>query len=268
MESVEKNCMGPPIEFEENDEQELEDTPKSPEETSAEIEDKNSKKKKTAARGSSVSKKRKSKSAEDGETSDKPSSPPSTLQPPSKKSKKDKVLADFLTSQLPALRKEMKVKRASQTGFNIRDYTQYFKPGSDIVPTYCLSLFNFLGKNEVICTQYGAFDGVRHLVKTSDGFNHATLIVSSLGPAEDLSSEESDYIMKKFGKEWFKIPAKDAPRVASAYRYGENHQFKVVLTGIYEDSFFDKETGKEVKTINPILQYEPIFTSKKKEKSK
>lgn len=172
------------------------------------------------------------------------------------KSRKEKALEDFMLSQLPALKKEVKLKKKDQSVFNVRDYPQYFKIGGDFVPTYCLSLFNFLGKNEIVCTQYGVFEGFKHLVKTVEGFNHANFIITSVGP-DVLTPEEAEHMMKRFGREWFKIPAKDAPRVSSAFRFGDGHQFKVILTGIYEDSFFG-EDGEEIRTANPVLRYEPF----------
>lgn len=191
------------------------------------------------------------------------------IEPPApKKSKKDQLLEDFMMHQLPALRKEIKLRKKEEHSFNIRDYPDYFKPSSKIRPTYCLSLFNFLGKNEIECTQYGVFEGNKHLVKTIDGFNHMNLILSSVGP-DLISPEEAEHMMKRFGKEWFKIPAKDAPRVSTAFRFGDQHRFRVVLTGIYEDSFFGEEG--EIYTANPILRYEAIRPSPqkvKKEKKK
>lgn len=172
-----------------------------------------------------------------------------------KKSKKDILLEDFMLIQLPALRKEVKLRKKAESSFNVREYPLYFKPGGDFTPTYCLSLFHFLGRNEIVCTQYGVFDSSRHMVKTVDGFNHANLIISSVGE-DTLTPEEGEHMMRRFGREWFKIPAKDASKVSSAFRFGDAHQFKVILTGIYEDSFFG-ESGEEVKTANPVLRYEP-----------
>lgn len=183
--------------------------------------------------------------------------------PPSKKSKKDQLIEDFMITQLPALRKEIKLRKKEQNSFNIRDYPEYFKPGGAYLPTYCLSLFNFLGKNEIVCSQYGMFDRSRHMVKTNEGFNHASLIISSMG--DSISADEAEHMIKRFGREWFKIPAKDASRVATAFRFGDGHQFKVVLTGVYKDSFFG-EDGEEVLTVNPVLRYEPIRASAPKAK--
>jgi len=173
--------------------------------------------------------------------------------PASKKSKKDQLLNEYMMNELPALRKEMKLQKKEQPAFKIREYGEYFKAGSKFTPTYCLRLFNFLGKNSVVCTQYGVFDKNRHMIKTDAGFNHVTFLISSLGDA--INPEESEFMMHRYGKEWFKIPTKDASRVETAVRFGEGHKFKVVLTGVYEDSFFGKD-GEEVFTINPILRYE------------
>lgn len=183
--------------------------------------------------------------------------------PPPKKSKKDQLVEDFMITQLPALRKEIKLRKKEQSTFNIRDYPDYFKAGSEYTPTYCLSLFNFLGKNEIVCSQYGCFDKSRHMVKTNEGFTHASLIISSLG--DTISPEESEHMISRFGREWFKIPAKDSSRASTAFRFGEGHQFKVVLTGIYNDSFF-ADKGEEILTVNPILRYEPLRAPSQKVK--
>jgi hypothetical protein len=173
--------------------------------------------------------------------------------PPTKKSRKDKLLDDFLMTQLPALQKDVKLKKKDQVAFHIRDYADYFKAGSEWTPTYCLALFNFLGKNEILCDRYGVFEGGRHSIHTVDGFTHANIIQSSVG--DMLSPEETTFMMNRYGKEWFKIPAKDAPHVSTAYRFGDGHQFKVIIFGIEEGSFFGKD-GKEILSLTPKLRYE------------
>lgn len=196
-----------------------------------------------------VKRKRKAKTEAAPDSSD-GTQPPA---PPSKKSRKDKLLDDFLMTQLPALQKDVKLKKKDQVAFHIRDYADYFKAGSEWTPTYCLALFNFLGKNEILCDKYGVFQGNRHCVKTLDGFNHANLIQSNAGHM--LSPEETTFMMQRYGKEWFKIPPKDAPHVSTAYRFGDGHQFKVIIYGIEEGSFFGKE-GKEILSLTPKLRYE------------
>jgi hypothetical protein len=177
--------------------------------------------------------------------------------PPTKKSKKDQIVDDFVLKMLPALRKEVKIRKKTKSAFNVRDFPQYFKTGSaEWLPTYSLSLFYFLGKNEIVCSQFGVFDGNKHMVKSIEGFNHVSLLISSLG--EDIvNADEANLLMRRYGREWFKIPPKDYAKVMTAYRYGDNHQFKVILTGIFEDSFYDKD-GKEVKTANPFYRYESV----------
>jgi hypothetical protein len=184
--------------------------------------------------------------------------------PIAKKSRKDQIVDDFILTQLPALRKEIKLKKKVEKQFNIREYPQYFVQNAKCIPCYLLPLFHFLGRSEIVCSQYGVFNGNKHMVKTTEGFNHVGILTSS---CPDISAEEASYLMTRFGREWFKIPAKDQARVASAYRYGDKHEFKVILSGIYEDSFFDDE-GFEVFTINPVLRYEAVLKpsiSKKKE---
>ena len=173
--------------------------------------------------------------------------------PPTKKSRKDKLLDDFLITQLPALQKDVKLKKKEKKSFRIRDYADYFKAGSEWTPTYCLALFNFLGKEEILCDRYGVFQGNRHCVHTLDGFTHASLIQSNAGHM--LSPEETHFIMNRYGKEWFKIPAKDAPNVTTAHRFGDAHQFKVIIFGIEEGSFYGKD-GEEILSLTPKLRYE------------
>ena len=196
-----------------------------------------------------VKRKRKAKT----ETTSSASNGTQPAAPPTKKSRKDKILDDFLITQLPALQKDVKLKKKDQPSFHIRDYTDYFKPGSEWTPTYCLALFNFLGKNEILCDRYGVFEGGRHSVHTIDGFTYANIIQSSVG--DMLSAEETHFMMNRYGKEWFKIPAKDAPHVTNAYRFGDGHQFKVIIFGIEEGSFFGKD-GNEILSLTPKLRYE------------
>jgi len=196
-----------------------------------------------------VKRKRKAKAEEAPSSSDGAPAPA----PPTKKSRKDKLLDDFLITQLPALQKDVKLKKKDQVAFHIRDYADYFKPGSEWTPTYCLALFNFLGRNEILCDRYGVFEGGRHSVHTVDGFTHANIIQSSVG--DMLSPEETTFMMQRYGKEWFKIPPKDAPHVSTAYRFGDGHQFKVIIYGIEEGSFFGKN-GEEILSLYPKLRYE------------
>lgn len=176
--------------------------------------------------------------------------------PKKKKSRKEQAVEDFVLTQLPSLRKELKIRKKNEAAFHIRDPANqiYFSSNSKFTPTFILPLFNFLGKNEVVCSRYGKFQGGnRHMVKTDNGFQHVTLLVGN----SDLTGEESEFLMKKFGTEWFKIPSKDEAKVHAAQASGTRGHFKVILTGMYEDSFLDK-AGKKITTINPILRYEPL----------
>jgi hypothetical protein len=94
------------------------------------------------------------------------------------------------------------------------------------------------------------------MVKTTDGFNHCMLL-NKHSHVNNIKEEELSFIMKRFGKEWHKIPAKDEVRVSMAIRAGHMGQFKITLTGVYEDSFYNNE-GEEICTLNPILNYEGI----------
>jgi hypothetical protein len=125
---------------------------------------------------------------------------------------------------------------------------------SKFKPTFILPLFNFLGKNEITCTRYGKFDnGKRHMVKTTNGYEHASLLMGHC----DFTPEESEFLMKKYYAEWYKIPSKDEAKVNAAQEFGNKGHFKVILTGLYEDSFLDSE-GNKIFTVNPVLRYEPI----------
>lgn len=190
---------------------------------------------------------------------DNPPDGPSGKSYVTKLSKKEQAIQDFMFDILPALKKNLKQRKTQSDSFKIRDHGDYFSSSSKYVPTYMLSLFHFLGTEEVVCTRYGNFDG-KHMVKTTAGFNHASLLINH---CDSLSENEVSYLMRKFGKEWFKIPSKDGVKASSANRYGDKGEFKIILSGIYEDSFLDAE-GKEVLTINPILRYEPIKAKKEK----
>jgi hypothetical protein len=87
---------------------------------------------------------------------------------------------------------------------------------------------------------------------------------------EELPAEVQQFLTKRFGKEWFKIPSKDGFRAKAAAAAGYEGCFKVILTGLFEDSFQDTQTGETVYTINPSLMYEPCRPPppKKEKKSK
>lgn len=180
----------------------------------------------------------------------------------SKLSKKEKAVNDFMMEILPAMKKTLKQKKANSSPFHIKDHSEYFQASSHFKPTFCLSLFHFLGKNEIHCSRYGNFEG-KHLVKTHDGFKHVQLLLSH---CDSLSEDECKYLMTRFGKEWYKIPSKDGVKAQSASKYGTRGEFKITLIGLYEDSFYSVDEDKEIKTINPILKYEPL-TIKEKEKT-
>lgn len=171
----------------------------------------------------------------------------------SSKKRTEKAISQFLSDMLPSLKKEM-VKRKKEP-FSWEPYLPYFKSDSGYIQTFILPLFRFLEKNEIVCTRYGLFEN-RHMVKTSDGFNRVMLL-SRHCDSEELPADVQQYITQRFGKEWFKIPAKDGFRAKAASSAGHEGCFKVILTGLFEDSFQDVKTGETVYTINPSLTYEP-----------
>lgn len=170
-----------------------------------------------------------------------------------KKSKKQEAVEQFVLNTLPALRKNMKQAKIVQSTFKVRDQSHYFAPNSIYIPTFILPLFQFLAKEEIVCSKVADFDG-KKFVKTTAGFLHATFIANQ---ALDLEEDDVQYLMRKYGKEWFKIPSKDFVKASSASKYGDKGEFKVTLIGIYEDSFKDEE-NHELYTINPILRYDPV----------
>jgi len=182
------------------------------------------------------------------------------------KKRTEKAISRFLTDILPALKKEM-VRRKKET-FSWEPYLPYFKADSGYIQTFILPLFRFLEKEEVVCTRYGLFEN-RHMVKTSAGFERVMLLSRNCDE-EELPAEVQQFLTKRFGKEWFKIPSKDGFRAKAAAAAGYEGCFKVILTGLFEDSFQDTQTGETVYTINPSLMYEPCRPPppKKEKKSK
>lgn len=182
-----------------------------------------------------------------------------------KKTKNDILLEDFTIGTLPALRRDMKKAKANQAAFKIKDHSSYFGKTSKHIPTFILPLFHFLGREEIICSRVCDFNG-KKFIKTDAGFAHASFIINH---ALDLTEEEKEYLLRKYGKEYFKIPSKDFVKASSASKYGDKGEFKVVLTGLYEDSFMNDDQI-EIATINPILRYESVkpkpTTGEKKEK--
>ena len=180
----------------------------------------------------------------------------------SKKTKNEALLEQFMIDTLPALRKNMRQAKAIQSSFRIRDHAEFFRPNSPHIATFILPLFHFIGKEEIVCSRLADFNG-KKFVKTEAGFLHASFIVNH---ALDLTDEDKEYVLRKYGKDYFKIPSKDYVKASSAAKYGDKGEFKVTLTGIYEDSFLNDE-GKEILTINPVLRYDPVRAkSEKKEK--
>lgn len=172
----------------------------------------------------------------------------------SAKKRTEKALGQFLSDVLPALKKEMSNRKKEP--FSWENYASYFKPDSKYLATFILPLFKFLEKDEIICTRYGNFDN-RHMVKTTAGFDRVMLLSRHCDP-EDLTPDVQQYLSQRYGREWFKIPAKDGFRAKAAAASGHEGCFKVVLVGLFEDSFVDSVTGEVILTINPSLMYEPL----------
>lgn len=181
-----------------------------------------------------------------------------------KKKKKEKAFSQFITDVLPSLKKEM--VRKKKEPFDWDRYSHYFKPDSGYMPTFILPLFRFLLADEIICDRYGNFDN-KHRVKTAAGHKRV-MDLSEHNDILELTPEMLHYFARRFGVEWFKIPSKDGFRAKSAAAAGHEGQFKIILTGLYEDSFTDSATGQEVVTINPILMYEPVLPPPPKKERK
>jgi len=172
----------------------------------------------------------------------------------SAKKRTEKALGQFLSDVLPALKKEMSNRKKEP--FSWENYSAYFKPDSKYLATFILPLFKFLEKDEIICNRYGNFEN-RHMVKTTAGFDRVMLLSRHCDP-EDLTPDVQQYLSQRYGREWFKIPAKDGFRAKAAAASGYDGCFKVVLVGLFEDSFVDSQTGETILTINPSLMYEPL----------
>ena len=170
-----------------------------------------------------------------------------------KMKKTEKAIGQFLSDILPNLKKEM-VKKKKEP-FSFAGYEAVLKPDSGFVQTYLLPLFKFLEKDEIICSRYGCFEN-RHMVKTNAGFERV-MILSRCCDSEDLTAEMLSFLTQRYGKEWFKIPAKDGFRAKAAASTGFGGCFKIILVGLYEDTFQDKTTGETIHSINPSLIYEP-----------
>lgn len=165
---------------------------------------------------------------------------------------KSKNLSLFLNDVLPSLKKEM--TRKKKEVFDLSAWSDYFKDGSKYIATYILPLFRFLEKNQIQCVRYGAWDN-RHMVKTKAGFDRVMYLSKNADPMV-FNNEMQLYCTQKYGKEWFKIPAKDGFRAKAASAAGYQGEFVIHLVGVYTDSYIDKE-GKEIFTINPSLSFEP-----------
>lgn len=170
----------------------------------------------------------------------------------SKKRKAEQGIEMFLKDTLPSLKKEMSKKKREP--FRLDEYNEYFKDSSKIIPTFMLPLFRFVQKTEVVCSRYGCFNG-KHMVKCAEGFNRVMLLTKHADP-EQFTPDVQQYCAQRFGKEWFKIPAKDGYRAKAAAAAGHDGLFKVVLTGVFFDSFIDKNSHDEIQTINPVLMFE------------
>ena len=171
----------------------------------------------------------------------------------------EKDIEAFLKETLPSLKKEMHKRKREP--FKLSEYADYFKEKSKVIPTFLLPLFNFVQKTEVVCTRYGCFSG-KHMVKCAEGFNRV-MILSKYADPEQFTPDVQKYCTQRFGKVWFKIPPKDGYRAKAASAAGHDGMFKVILIGVTFDSFLDKETNEEVKTINPNLLFEACLPPNK-----
>jgi len=159
----------------------------------------------------------------------------------------------FINDVLPNLRKEM--VRKKKVNFDLKEYATYLKPDSGFVPTFCLPLFHFMGKNEILCTRYGLYDG-KHSVKTTAGHDRVMWVSKNI-KQDQLSEEMMTYMNRRFSPEWYKIPSSYGLRAKAAANNGHEGKFRVILVNVYFDSFINKE-GEKVETINPVLAFEPV----------
>lgn len=171
-----------------------------------------------------------------------------------KSSKVQKEAELFMADVLPNLRKEMVQKK--RANFDLTSFSDYFHTDSGYVPTFILPLFHFIGKSEVICSRYGAFDK-RHCVKTSAGVDKVMWVSRNIDQS-NLTEELMAYLNQKYSPEWYKIPSTYAARAKAASLAGFEGKFKTVLTNIYFDNFINRE-GVKVETINPVLSFEPCL---------
>lgn len=171
------------------------------------------------------------------------------------KKKADKAIQQFIADVLPALKKEM--TKSKKEPFSWEPFLAYFKPENGFVATYCLPLFKFLEKSEIICSRYGCFEG-KHTVKTDEGFQRVMLLSKHCDTSE-LTPDMQQYLLSRYGKDWFKIPSKDGFRAKAAASSGHEGKFKMILTNIFEDSFIESSTGKVIYTINPVLSFQPLL---------
>lgn len=167
--------------------------------------------------------------------------------------KKRKEVDMFVEDYLPNLKKEMLVKK--KPSFDLSKYADYFKPDSGYVATFILPLFHFIGKNEIVCTRYGNYNG-KECVKTNAGFNRV-MWVSANQKKMGIDEDVMNYLNRRFSAQWYKIPYRDAFRAKAVASTGHEGKFKVILTNVYTDSFVNKE-GETVQTLNPVLSFEPI----------
>lgn len=181
------------------------------------------------------------------------SSSPGVAVKSKKMRKTEKAIGQFLSDILPNLKKEM-IKKKKEP-FSWTPYEAMLRPDSGYVQTYLLPLFKFLEKDEIVCSRYGCFEN-RHMVKTNAGFERVMTLSRCCGP-EDLSQDVLSFLTQRYGKEWFKIPAKDGFRAKAAASTGFGGCFKIILVGLYEDVFQDRTTGENIHSINPSLIYEP-----------
>jgi len=168
-----------------------------------------------------------------------------------KSAKAKRGVDQFLSDLLPNLKKEMTHKK--KVVFDLTTYDAFFKHDSGYIATYLLPLFHFLAKTEIVCTRYGNYEG-KHMVKTSHGFERVMILARYADP-EDFTADIQTFCTQKYGKEWFKIPQKDGFRAKAAASAGHEGCFRVILTGVFLDSFINADRV-EVHTINPVLTYE------------
>lgn len=162
------------------------------------------------------------------------------------------VMVSEVKDWLPILKKRAAVdsKAIEFSVEDLHDYDLEFAD-PDTKCAYLLPLFHFLNETSVLADAMQEWEQVN--VSIEAGIKKVEEIFKAPSAA-DMPEDDKDFLRRRFGKRWWKIPKKDKARVKTLFTTAP--LVRISLVGIEANSFRDRQTNEMVQCLMPVMRYE------------